>query len=102
MLLQCINVILLPIETTEELVLFFVDICIPCMVVLYHGLSICLDLSQVLLHLVLLLFQMISLKYPRDQSPELGTKDGELPESSPQPEDPRGDQQGWPSTLWIV
>ena len=67
-ILQCVNVDSLPVELTKELVLFFVHICIPCMVTLSHSLSIRLDLGQVLLHLSLLLLQSVPLKIPKDQS----------------------------------
>ena len=79
MLLQEINIVPLPVEVTEELVLLLVDIGIPRLVTLGHGLGIHLNLSQVLLHLVLFSFQMISLKYPKINPKKLGTKNGDLP-----------------------
>ena len=76
----------------EELILFLVNICIPHMIALGHGLGICLDLGQILPHLVLLSFQMIPLKSSHGSVWLIGTKGGDLPESSPQQEDPRADQ----------
>ena len=46
----------------EKLVLLLVDIRVPRTITVCHGLSICLDLSQVPLHLDLLSFQAISLE----------------------------------------
>ena len=53
---QGVNIIPLPIKMAEKLVLLFVNICVSCVVAVSHGLGIHLDLSQVPLHLVLLLF----------------------------------------------
>ena len=62
---QTTPVIPLFVQITEEFVLLLINMGVPCPVTLSHGLSICLDFSQVLLHLVLLPFQTISLKSPK-------------------------------------
>ena len=46
----------------KELILLLVDICIPRTVAVRHGLGVHLNLSQIFLHLNLLLLQTISLE----------------------------------------
>ena len=45
-----------------------IDICVPCAIAVRHGLCICLNLSQILLHLGLLSLQTISLESTTLQS----------------------------------
>ena len=60
--LQSIDISPLPINSTKELVLFFVNVCVPGMIAICHSLHVHLDLSQVFLQLVLLLLETISLE----------------------------------------
>ena len=53
-ILQCIDIIPLPIKMMKELVLFLINISIPCPITVCHSLGICLDLGQVFPHLDLL------------------------------------------------
>ena len=62
LILQCVNVDPLPVEAMEEFILLLVNICVPCTIAVHHGLSIHLDLGQILLHLGLLSLQTIPLK----------------------------------------
>ena len=66
--LQGVDISSLLVNSTKELVLLLVDVHIPFMVAICHGLCICLDLSQVPLHLGLLPFQMIPLKESHHRS----------------------------------
>ena len=66
MFLQAVDIVLLSVKTTKELILFLVDIGIPRLVTIGHSLHIGLNLGQVFLHLNLLLFQMIPLRSPQN------------------------------------
>ena len=60
--LQGVDIGLLSIDPTEELVLFFIDIRVPRMVAICHGLGIRFNLGQVFFHLALLALQPVSLE----------------------------------------
>ena len=61
-LLQRINISPLPIDTSKELVLLFIDVRVPGTIAVGHSFCICLNLGQVLLHLGLLPLQTIPLE----------------------------------------
>ena len=94
--LQGVNIGPLAIDSTKELVLFFVNVGVPRSVAICHGLSICFDLGQILFHLVLLSLQPIPLRSDHasvqlNWNEEVETYPGSLPcEQPPEPPNKHG------------
>ena len=92
LLFQCVDVDLLSIESTKELILFLINVCIPHTVAVCHGFGICLNLGQVFLHLALFPLQSISLQIPKrsaqEQERRMETYPSPLPsQKTPKPAD---------------